>query len=226
MSRTLVAAGTLTVALLLGGCGGTGGAESGSAVPGSQAGPSAPSSPESGATTSPSTGPSTAQSGAPGAGPTEDTSATGAPGAEDSGCSTSELEASLGTGGGGGAGSTYPSLVLTNTGERTCTLTGFPGVSFVGDDNGTQLGAPAERDGEGTPTTITLAPGESAHSLLRIVQAGNFDAATCAPQPADGLRVYPPDQTDALFVPSGSFTACTDPSVQILFVRALEPGED
>jgi hypothetical protein len=27
-----------------------------------------------------------------------------------------------------------------------CTVAGFPGVSMVGDNNGTQVGAPADRD--------------------------------------------------------------------------------
>jgi len=115
--------------------------------------------------------------------------------------------------------------VLTNASSRTCTLGGYPGVSFVGDDNGTQLGAPAEREDGGSAQTITLEPGDAAHSELRIVNAGTFDEATCSPEQADGLRVYPPDQTEALFVPSSDYTACANPETSIISVKALTPGE-
>ena len=44
-------------------------------------------------------------------------------------------------------------------------------------------------------------------------------------QQADGLRVYPPDQTEALFVPSSDYTACANPETSIISVKALTPGE-
>ncbi|MDN6795501.1 MAG: DUF4232 domain-containing protein [Propionibacterium sp.] len=119
----------------------------------------------------------------------------------------------------------YPYLVLRNTGTETCTLTGYPGVSFVGDDNGTQLGASAGREGEDPARTVTLEPGGAAHSALRIVNVGNFDASACSPTQADGLRVYPPDQTEAIFVRTSDYTACADPDTSIISVQAFAPGE-
>lgn len=123
------------------------------------------------------------------------------------------------------AGHTYPYLVLTNTGTAPCTLTGYPGVSFVGDGNGTQLGAAAAREAGGVPVvTLTLAPSASAHSQLSIATAANYDAATCRPKQADGLRVYPPDQTQALFVATTAYTACQSTTVALLQVRPPQAG--
>ncbi len=140
-------------------------------------------------------------------------------------CLASQLTATLGAGGGAGAGHLYPVLVLTNNGSTACWVRGYPGVSFVGLGNGTQLGAAATREASGVPvTTVTLAPGQSAHSQLNITVAGNYDATTCNPKVADGLRVYPPDETHALFVASTAYTACQNASVALLIVRPLQAG--
>ena len=140
-------------------------------------------------------------------------------------CLASQLTATLGGGAGGSAGHQNPYLVLTNKGSTPCTLKGYPGVSFVGNGNGTQLGAAATRDAGGIAvTTVTVAPGASAHSQLSIANAGNYDAATCSPKVADGLRVYPPDQTSSLFVAATSFTACQKTAVVIISVRPLQAG--
>lgn len=206
-------------ALILGGCtsAGSGQSESGqSATPGAT-GTSAPAESKSaGGTTSGDRSPSADSTAGSAAG------SAGSSGA----CTTSDLSADLTQGDGGGAGSTYPDLVLTNTGSTACTLRGFPGVSLVGDDNGTQLGAPATRDEGAAVVTVTLAPGGSAHSALRITEAGNYDAAQCSPKAADGLRVYPPDQEEALFVRTSDFTACTSTDIELISVQALQPGTD
>ena len=72
--------------------------------------------------------------------------------------------------------------------------------------------------------TVTLDPGKSAHAPLRIARAENYPADTCRPVTADGLRVYPPGSTDALFVPTSGLTACQDDQVQLIFVQGLLPG--
>ena len=140
-------------------------------------------------------------------------------------CLAGQLTATLGAGAGGGAGHMNPFLVLTNKGSTACTVKGYPGVSFVGNGNGTQLGAAATREAAGiTITTLTLAPGQSAHSQLSITVAGNYDPTTCKPKAADGLRVYPPDETHSLFVASTSYTACQNASVVLILVRPLQAG--
>ena len=140
-------------------------------------------------------------------------------------CLAGQLTATLGAGAGGGAGHMYPVVVLTNKSNAACTVKGYPGVSFVGSGNGTQLGAAASRDAGGiASTTLTLAHGESAHSQLSITVAGNYDPATCKPKAADGLRVYPPDETHSLFIASTSYTACQNASVVLIQVRPLQAG--
>ncbi|MGN0109986.1 MAG: DUF4232 domain-containing protein [Bifidobacterium sp.] len=139
-------------------------------------------------------------------------------------CTTKELTAKLTQGAGGGAGSSYPYLVLTNSGTQTCTLRGYPGVSLR--HGNTQIGAAAKRDSTVTASTITLKPGQSAHSALRIVNAGNFDAADCTPTAADTMLIYPPDQTDAISIDATGLTGCADENTQILYVQVFQPGEE
>jgi Protein of unknown function (DUF4232) len=140
-------------------------------------------------------------------------------------CLASQLTTTLGAGSGGGAGHAYPVVVLTNKGATTCTVKGYPGVSFVGGGNGTQLGGAATREAAGIPiTTLTLAPGVAAHAQLSIAMAGNYDAATCKPKAADGLRIYPPDETHSTFVATTAYTACQNASVVLIQVRPLQAG--
>jgi hypothetical protein len=101
--------------------------------------------------------------------------------------------------GGAAAGSNYLLLTFRNVSSHTCTMNGHPGVSFVGKDNGTQLGSPAVRSGG--LRTVVLAPGRSTTALLQIANAADYDAATCEPTTSNGLRVYPPDSRASVFVP-------------------------
>ena len=114
-------------------------------------------------------------------------------------------------------------LVLTNTGPAACALRGFPGVSYVTGDSGRQVGAAAVRVGsEGA--AVRLAPGARAQALVSFANTGVFDPAVCRPTPVRGLRVYPPGERAALFVPApGTGCAGTTPSPQ-LQVRAVTAG--
>jgi hypothetical protein len=112
-------------------------------------------------------------------------------------CLSIHLTLSLGLGQ-GTAGSSYQNIVLTNTGSAACTLYGYPGVSFV-DASGALIGKPSSEDA-GTKKTVTLAAGGAAHALLRQPDAGNFPPSACHKTTADRLRVYPPGETNPLFV--------------------------
>jgi hypothetical protein len=135
-------------------------------------------------------------------------------------CTTAELTGSLGPAE-GAAGSVIRTLLLTNTGGRTCELTGFPGVSYVAGDDGHQVGPAAAMSGErGGP--VRLAPGAAAGAMLKLVDVANYDAAQCRPTPVRGLRVYPPGDTASLFVPAdGTGCAGTPPGDQ-LSVQTLQ----
>ncbi|WP_305882396.1 DUF4232 domain-containing protein [Pseudonocardia sp. McavD-2-B] len=145
---------------------------------------------------------------------------TGTGGAEAGGderCHTSELAGSVAADpGGGAAGSSYATLTLRNQGGRTCYVRGFPGVSYVGGDDGHQIGpAAAMQGGHGDP--VRLAPGGTAGATLRVVNVRNFDEAACRPTAVRGLRVYPPGETDSLFVPmEGTGCAATPPGDQLV----------
>jgi hypothetical protein len=139
-------------------------------------------------------------------------------------CTADQLDATVTDGDGGAAGSVLPYLVLTNTSSVSCTLQGWPGVSFVGNGDGTQIGAAGDMDTSSPHDTVLLAPGGSAHSPLRISNALNYSAADCDPLPADGLRVFPPGETESLFAPTTDLTACQDSSVHLITVRGLVPG--
>jgi Protein of unknown function (DUF4232) len=111
--------------------------------------------------------------------------------------------------GGGGAGSEEYDVLLTNTSGSSCALRGTPGVSVVGDGNGTQLGLPAVRH-QGGAKTLVLQDGETVAAPLRIVNIGTDGGPLdgCTVQKGDGYRVYPPHSTKAFLVKDPSAVAC------------------
>lgn len=224
--RLALAGSAAALTLVLAGCSAGGGAGTGIAEQTGSPTSSSPSetpsaSPSSTASASAPSSASPSASASAGASATPSTSPTSL---RSSRCTSAHLAASLTAGGGGAAGSVLPYLVLTNTGAERCTLQGWPGVSFVGDGNGTQLGAAGDFGRSSPHGTVTLDPGGSAHAPLKIAQAANYSAATCDPATADGLRVYPPGETHALFVASTDLTACRSSSVHLITVQALLPG--
>ena len=131
-------------------------------------------------------------------------------------CATSQLSGTLGSPN-GAAGTIYYQLALTNKSSSTCFVQGYPGVSFVAGSNGHQVGAPAARAPGATPS-VTVAPAKTAYALLGIAEAGNF--SNCQPTAVLGLRVYPPNNTAALFVPHND-TGCANTSVVTLTIHPL-----
>ena len=210
----------LTAMLLAGSlcaCGST--SRDGASPSASASSPAASQSPSSTASASSPSASSSSPSSSPSASASSSASA-----AVSSACTTKELTAKLTQGAGGGAGSSYPYLVLTNSGSRTCTLRGYPGVSLRHGD--TQIGAAAERDRTVDASTITLQPGQSAHSALRIVNAGNFDSSACTPTDADTMLIYPPDQKESISIDATGITGCANSDTQILYVQVFQQGEE
>jgi hypothetical protein len=139
-------------------------------------------------------------------------------------CDADQLSGGTAAGGGGAAGSVEINLTFTNTGSTECTLQGWPGVSFVGGGNGTQIGAPATLDRSAAHDTQTLAPGGKVLVPLKIGQAANYDNASCSPRDADGFRVYPPGSKKALFISATGYVGCNDTQVSLLSVGAVTAG--
>jgi hypothetical protein len=99
-----------------------------------------------------------------------------------------------------GAGQYYSTLVFTNVSKTTCTLTGYPGVSYVG-AGGVQSGNAAVRTG-GSIATVTLRPGGTASATIHDSNGiSGYSPQRCELSPAQGLRVYPPGRKTALFLP-------------------------
>jgi hypothetical protein len=121
------------------------------------------------------------------------------PSAAAAGCASSGLKAKVDTSQiGAAAGSVYVPIDFTNTTASTCTLFGYPGVSFVTSPSGSELGRAATRVPP-TATTVTLAPGGVAHAVIRVAQAGNYSPSDCVPVTAHWLRIYPPNQFAAIY---------------------------
>jgi Protein of unknown function (DUF4232) len=133
-------------------------------------------------------------------------------------CGTGQLTASLGAPN-GAAGTIYYELAFLNKSSTTCFMQGYPGVSFVAGTSGHQVGAPASRASGSTPK-VNLAPGQSADALLGIAEASNFP--NCQETPVLGLRVYPPDNTLALYV-AHSDNGCANTSVVTLSIHPVAP---
>lgn len=166
--------------------------------------------------------PSAAGQAAPSPGATP-TGTAGSSDASGSTCTVSSLAGGTEAGSGGAAGSTIIHITLRNTGSTTCTLQGWPGVSFVGDGDGTQIGAAATLDRSSAHPTMTLRPGQIAVAPLKIANAEDFSNAACSPVAADGFRVYPPGSKESLYVPASGYTACAESSAALLDVQGLVP---
>jgi len=124
---------------------------------------------------------------------------------------------------GGAAGHHGEFLIFTNSSGHKCTLYGYPGVSFVAGDQGKQVGDAFSRSG-GTKKTITLAAGAAAHATILLVTTGVYDEADCKPTQVRGYRIYPPDETAAVFV-SRPQTACSAKGAGVGQVHPITAGK-
>lgn len=125
------------------------------------------------------------------------------------GCTPSELKAKVNlTQVGVAAGSSYYPINFTNISNHTCTLYGYPGVSFVTGPSGSQIGKAAQRNSAVAATIVTLPPGGVAHATLQVASADNYSPSACQPVTAHWLRIFPPDQFSAIYA-SLTVKACS-----------------
>jgi hypothetical protein len=225
VKNALLAVPLLAAGVLAAGCAAS--SSSTTAAGGSPAGASSSSASASGAASS---GATSAGAGAPSA------SATAAAASGTPACTSADLKVSLGGGAGAGMSQNHIGLQLRNTGSSPCTLYGYPGVSWVAGADGHQVGAAAQRQSNNSGNaeqTITLAPDALASAPLDIVDAAVIPPAECKPVPVLGLRVYPPGEKAALFLPlatgSGGYGECSlstkVPTLTIGYLQAgVQPG--
>jgi hypothetical protein len=124
-------------------------------------------------------------------------------------CTTSRLALSLGSPS-GTAGATHYELLFRNSSSSSCTLYGYPGVSFL-TSAGQQIGAPATREPGTTIHTVPLAPGGRAQADLAVTDPG---IPPCSAQAvAKYVRVYPPGNTQSENVTApGTLEVCSSPN--------------
>jgi hypothetical protein len=203
---------TLATALLAVGVGALAACGSSPAPGADSANPSASSAAGSTASSAASPGPSNSPAAA---------SASSSAPAGPAGCLASALQAQLGASQ-GTAGTLYQVIDLTNTSAATCTLQGYPGVSFVTGVGGAQVGKPATRDKTVPEALVTLAPGAEANMLLAVHDAGAI--AHCKVTSVDWLRVFPPGDFGSLNVQYNS-QACAGGAKSIMTVTAVRGGQ-
>jgi len=169
---------------------------------------------------------------APGAGPTATatvsatppgTSSAGTPGAAATPgpCATAALRVTLGREG-AATGHFYRALDFTNVSSASCTLYGYPGVSFVAAVGGKQIGAAASRS-PASKRPVVLAPGQQAHARLDLLDVLNFPPPECAASNAHWIKVSPPSQFSARYV-AWTATVCSKPRPVYLFVTPVRLG--
>ena len=156
-------------------------------------------------------------------------------------CAASGLEAWLGAAaadqvGVSYAGGTYYTLEFTNVSHQACRLYGYPEVSAYQDSpvagqsdaGGRPIGGPAIRDPSVRPKPVMLAPGATAHAVLRVVLTASTQRAGCTRVTAEELRVTLPNQGRAAFVPVHipvcSTKGSVSLSVQTIQARPGVPG--
>lgn len=141
--------------------------------------------------------------------------------APDTTCKTSNLAAKLNEGS-PGAGQRYATLVFTNNGGQPCTMVGFIGMQLRG-SGGSTLPTNVVRNADVPTMTVTLAPNESAFTMLHwgiVAGAGEPNDAPCQPTPTQ-VEITPPNETDFLVQPWTFGEVCQQGMID---VDTMQPG--
>lgn len=88
-------------------------------------------------------------------------------------------------------GKTYVHAVLTNTSNRTCTLSGYPVVSALDNNGENRVTGDAQRDEQFKARTVIAGPGEQAHTVVAFPDTAGFSDGSCL-KDATTLRLYLP----------------------------------
>lgn len=136
-------------------------------------------------------------------------------------CPTSQLKITAGNFD-TGAGSTNFQIDFQNTGTTSCTLIGFPGVSFT-TAQGAQLGKAADRV-DAAKGAVTLRPNAHAVSDARAINGqSGYSEKECGLTSAESLRIFPPNQKQQAVVP-WQRDECVGPTIQNLRVGPVHTG--
>jgi len=117
-----------------------------------------------------------------------------------------------------GAGHSFGWIVLRNTSGHACRTGGYGGVSYVGDGNGTQIGAAAERTDAADVASLVVGPGQRLRSPVDEVNAFNFPKKRCDRAHVDGFRIYVPNATASQYVVH-PHVGCRNPNITLIFQK-------
>jgi hypothetical protein len=123
-------------------------------------------------------------------------------------CAASEVAARV-SDGQAGAGQRQVFLVLTNTSDDPCTVTGYPGLQLLTSTNA-KVPTKVVRVSSPAAKTVTLKPNASASSTLTfgVVATGSEpETGPCEKNPSQ-IRVIPPDATTSVTAPWGFGPVC------------------
>jgi hypothetical protein len=112
----------------------------------------------------------------------------------------------------------YGRIVLRNESDRSCSIRGYGGLSYVGGGDGTQIGAAADRT-RSRVRTILVRPGQKVVSPVDATVAAPYPRHRCRPAHVDGFRVYLPDETRSQYVPHPT-TGCRNHRIHLLAHKA------
>lgn len=158
--------------------------------------------------TTPTPSPATSPAPTPTPGATQAQSAT---------CPASQL--SLSTAGlNAGAGAVEETFIFTNTGQTSCTLSGYPGMQMLG-MGGQQIPTKVVQTSSPEPM-VTLAPGGTASFLAQWHSQTGY---TTPCQVSQQVQVTPPGATAPLTV-TAMIQACPDGSIDVKAVAAGSSG--
>jgi len=136
-------------------------------------------------------------------------------------CHTSDLTASLRPLD-SGAGQRYAALTLTNRSGHVCQVYGYMGMLLL-DGSSMPLPTDVVRNANPGPQIVSLAPGQSAFTLLHwtvVAGPGESQTAQCEPQPVY-VEITPPDETTQLVVGWNMQFVCLHGRID---VNGLAPG--
>jgi hypothetical protein len=117
-------------------------------------------------------------------------------------------------------GAVYYLLEFTNRTGQSCELAGYPRVAAYGGAG--EIGSPAVLDTSVRPGRVTLAPGGTAHAVLRYTRTAALRSSACAQVTAPELRIYLPGQVRAMVL-SWREPACSRQGPRFLEVQPVAP---
>jgi hypothetical protein len=124
--------------------------------------------------------------------------------------------------GNAGAGSAHFPLQFTNLSRHACALRGFPGVSVL-DRAAHQVGKPAAREYPVPVRTVVLAPGATAHTVLRLSDIV-LSTPGCHPVTSGiELRIYPPNQRQSTLA-AYDLEACAHAGPVFMHIGPIQAG--